>query len=92
MKKGVARKLGKSEIEFQKRCFKRRAKSKVTIRGNKASPRLYWDRGGAAIEKRGRKEDKSEVERGKGTTWRSDRTWQNEWDSEDDRNKMALTT
>ncbi|GFX25117.1 uncharacterized protein TNCV_2752921 [Trichonephila clavipes] len=45
MKKGVARKLRESEIEFQKRCFKRRAKPKVTIRGDKASPRLYWDRG-----------------------------------------------
>ncbi|GFS59034.1 uncharacterized protein TNCV_69351 [Trichonephila clavipes] len=45
MKKGVARKLRESEIEFQKRCFKRRAKSKVTTRGDKASPRLYWDRG-----------------------------------------------
>ncbi|GFV90911.1 uncharacterized protein TNCV_3616731 [Trichonephila clavipes] len=45
MKKGVARKLRENEIEFQKRCFKRRAKSKVTIRGDKASPRLYWDRG-----------------------------------------------
>ncbi|GFX06326.1 uncharacterized protein TNCV_505451 [Trichonephila clavipes] len=45
MKKGVVRKLRKSEIEFQKRCFKRRAKPKVTIRGDKASPRLYWDRG-----------------------------------------------
>ncbi|GFT86978.1 uncharacterized protein TNCV_1801631 [Trichonephila clavipes] len=37
MKKGVVRKLRKSEIEFQKRCFKRRAKPKVTIRGDKAS-------------------------------------------------------
>ncbi|GFT20473.1 retrovirus-related Pol polyprotein from transposon opus [Trichonephila clavipes] len=45
MKQGVARKLRESEIEFQKRCFKRRAKPKVTIRGDKASPRLYWDRG-----------------------------------------------
>ncbi|GFX78419.1 uncharacterized protein TNCV_3034621 [Trichonephila clavipes] len=45
MKKGVVRKLRKSEIEFQKRCFKRRAKPKVTIRGDKASPRLYWDLG-----------------------------------------------
>ncbi|GFU62422.1 hypothetical protein TNCV_319221 [Trichonephila clavipes] len=45
LKKGVARKLGKNEIEFQKCCFKQRAKSKVTIRGNKASPRLYCDRG-----------------------------------------------
>ncbi|GFV19270.1 uncharacterized protein TNCV_1475561 [Trichonephila clavipes] len=45
MKKGVARKLRESEIEFQKRCFKRRAKPKVTIRRDKASPRLYWDRG-----------------------------------------------
>ncbi|GFW27260.1 uncharacterized protein TNCV_4592591 [Trichonephila clavipes] len=45
MKKGVARKLRENEIEFQKRCFKRRAKSKVTIRGDKESPRLYWDRG-----------------------------------------------
>ncbi|GFV56475.1 uncharacterized protein TNCV_2209411 [Trichonephila clavipes] len=45
MKKGVVRKLRKSEIEFQKSCFKRRAKSKVTIRGDKSSPRLYWDRG-----------------------------------------------
>ncbi|GFU83747.1 uncharacterized protein TNCV_858261 [Trichonephila clavipes] len=45
MKKGVVRKLRKSEIEFQKRCFKRRAKPKVTIRGGKASPHLYWERG-----------------------------------------------
>ncbi|GFU70596.1 hypothetical protein TNCV_2971561 [Trichonephila clavipes] len=45
MKKGVVRKLRKSEIEFQKRCFKRRAKPKVTIWGDKASHRLYWDRG-----------------------------------------------
>ncbi|GFX76211.1 hypothetical protein TNCV_1233491 [Trichonephila clavipes] len=45
MKKRVACKSRKSEIEFQKRCFKRRAKSKVIIRGDKASPRLYWDRG-----------------------------------------------
>ncbi|GFU87466.1 uncharacterized protein TNCV_2446001 [Trichonephila clavipes] len=45
MKKGVVCKLRKSEIEFQKRCFKRRAKSKVAIRGDKASPCLYWDRG-----------------------------------------------
>ncbi|GFW21159.1 uncharacterized protein TNCV_2703971 [Trichonephila clavipes] len=45
MKKGVARKLRESEIEFQKRCFKRRAKPKVTIREDKVSPRLYWDRG-----------------------------------------------
>ncbi|GFV62599.1 retrovirus-related Pol polyprotein from transposon opus [Trichonephila clavipes] len=45
MKQGVARKLRESEIEFQKRCFKRRAKPKVTIREDKASPRLYWDRG-----------------------------------------------
>ncbi|GFV37104.1 hypothetical protein TNCV_3633721 [Trichonephila clavipes] len=45
MKKGIVRKLRKSEVEFQKRCFKRRAKPKVTIRGDKASPRLYWDRG-----------------------------------------------
>ncbi|GFX50421.1 retrovirus-related Pol polyprotein from transposon opus [Trichonephila clavipes] len=45
MKQGVARKLRESEIEFQKRCFKRRAKPKVPIRGDKASPRLYWDRG-----------------------------------------------
>ncbi|GFU77471.1 uncharacterized protein TNCV_3498441 [Trichonephila clavipes] len=45
MKKGVARKLRESEIEFQKRCLKRRAKPKVTIRGDKASHRLYWDRG-----------------------------------------------
>ncbi|GFW68207.1 uncharacterized protein TNCV_1880891 [Trichonephila clavipes] len=45
MKQGVARKLRESEIEFQKRCFKRRAKPKVTIRADKASPRLYWDRG-----------------------------------------------
>ncbi|GFX63468.1 uncharacterized protein TNCV_104761 [Trichonephila clavipes] len=45
MKQGVERKLRESEIEFQKRCFKRRAKPKVTIRGDKASPRLYWDRG-----------------------------------------------
>ncbi|GFX42899.1 uncharacterized protein TNCV_5072631 [Trichonephila clavipes] len=37
MKQGVARKLRESEIEFQKRCFKRRAKPKVTIRGDKAS-------------------------------------------------------
>ncbi|GFW07344.1 hypothetical protein TNCV_865161 [Trichonephila clavipes] len=44
-KKGVIRKLRKSEIEFQKRCFKRRVKPKATIRGDKASPRLYWDRG-----------------------------------------------
>ncbi|GFW07349.1 uncharacterized protein TNCV_865211 [Trichonephila clavipes] len=44
MKQGVARKLRESEIEFQKR-FKRRAKPKVTIRGDKASPCLYWDRG-----------------------------------------------
>ncbi|GFV95690.1 retrovirus-related Pol polyprotein from transposon opus [Trichonephila clavipes] len=45
MKQGVARKLRESEIEFQKRCFKRRAKPKVTIREDKTSPRLYWDRG-----------------------------------------------
>ncbi|GFW90639.1 hypothetical protein TNCV_628051 [Trichonephila clavipes] len=45
MKNGVVRKLRKSEIEFQKRCFKLRAKPKVTIRGDKASPLLYWDRG-----------------------------------------------
>ncbi|GFS92122.1 uncharacterized protein TNCV_1190851 [Trichonephila clavipes] len=45
MKNGVVRKLRTNEIEFQKRCFKRRAKPKVTIRGDKASPRLYWDRG-----------------------------------------------
>ncbi|GFW02632.1 uncharacterized protein TNCV_2456461 [Trichonephila clavipes] len=45
MKKGVVRKLRKSEMEFKKRCFKRRAKPKVTIRGDKTSPRLYWDRG-----------------------------------------------
>ncbi|GFW20289.1 hypothetical protein TNCV_1856101 [Trichonephila clavipes] len=45
MKQGVARKVRESEIEFQKRCFKRRAKPKVTIREDKASPRLYWDRG-----------------------------------------------
>ncbi|GFV75457.1 uncharacterized protein TNCV_1483031 [Trichonephila clavipes] len=45
MKQGVARKLRESEIEFQKRCFKRHAKPKVTIREDKASPRLYWDRG-----------------------------------------------
>ncbi|GFV94905.1 hypothetical protein TNCV_1029031 [Trichonephila clavipes] len=45
MKKRVVRKLRKSEIEFQKSCFKRRAKPKVTIRGDKASLRLYWDRG-----------------------------------------------
>ncbi|GFU44677.1 uncharacterized protein TNCV_1507511 [Trichonephila clavipes] len=44
MKKGVVRKLRKTEIEFQKR-FKRRAKPKVTIREDTASPRLYWDRG-----------------------------------------------
>ncbi|GFV33293.1 uncharacterized protein TNCV_1498151 [Trichonephila clavipes] len=37
MKQGVARKLRESEIEFQKRCFKRRAKPKGTIRGDKAS-------------------------------------------------------
>ncbi|GFU65093.1 hypothetical protein TNCV_1352091 [Trichonephila clavipes] len=37
MKKGVVRKLRKSEIEFQKRCFKRRSKPKVTIPGDKAS-------------------------------------------------------
>ncbi|GFX25131.1 hypothetical protein TNCV_2753061 [Trichonephila clavipes] len=65
MKKEVVRKLRKSEIEFQKRCFKRRAKPKVTIRGDKASTRLYWDRGkrsGTAIErrKRRRKEEESE--------------------------------
>ncbi|GFX59257.1 hypothetical protein TNCV_4304891 [Trichonephila clavipes] len=35
MKKGVIRKLRKSEIEFQKRCVKRSAKPKVTIRGDK---------------------------------------------------------
>ncbi|GFS91681.1 hypothetical protein TNCV_1492491 [Trichonephila clavipes] len=35
MKNGVMRKLRKSEIEFQKRGFKRRAKSKVTIRGDR---------------------------------------------------------
>ncbi|GFY04561.1 hypothetical protein TNCV_4416461 [Trichonephila clavipes] len=45
MKKGVVRKLRKSEIEFQKRCFKRRAKPKVIIRGDNSSPRLYWDGG-----------------------------------------------
>ncbi|GFU14031.1 uncharacterized protein TNCV_1580411 [Trichonephila clavipes] len=45
MKKRIVRKLRKSEIEFQKRCFKRRAKPKVTIWGDKASPRLYWDQG-----------------------------------------------
>ncbi|GFT72507.1 uncharacterized protein TNCV_973781 [Trichonephila clavipes] len=45
MKKGVVRKLRKSEIEFQKRCFKRRVKLEVTIRGDKTLPRLYWDRG-----------------------------------------------
>ncbi|GFT19335.1 hypothetical protein TNCV_3263411 [Trichonephila clavipes] len=45
MKQGFARKLRESEIEFQKRCLKRRAKPKVTIREDKASPRLYWDRG-----------------------------------------------
>ncbi|GFU57519.1 uncharacterized protein TNCV_3636831 [Trichonephila clavipes] len=45
MKQGVARKLRESEIEFQKRFFKRRAKPKVTIQEDKASPRLYWDRG-----------------------------------------------
>ncbi|GFT30681.1 hypothetical protein TNCV_758851 [Trichonephila clavipes] len=43
MKKGVVRKLRKSEIEFQKRCFKRCVKPKMTIRGDKASPHLYWD-------------------------------------------------
>ncbi|GFW20521.1 hypothetical protein TNCV_4547881 [Trichonephila clavipes] len=37
MKKGVVHKLRKSEIEFQKRCFKRRAEPKVTIRGDQAS-------------------------------------------------------
>ncbi|GFW99254.1 hypothetical protein TNCV_3980791 [Trichonephila clavipes] len=69
MKKGVVRKLRKSEIEFQKRCFKRRAKSKVTVRGDKASPRLYWDRGkrsGATIEARG-KDGEKENEKGGGT-------------------------
>ncbi|GFS64958.1 transposon Ty3-I Gag-Pol polyprotein [Trichonephila clavipes] len=40
MKQGVARKLRESEIEFQKRCFKRRAKPKVTIREIK--PRLAY--------------------------------------------------
>ncbi|GFX25194.1 uncharacterized protein TNCV_2753691 [Trichonephila clavipes] len=45
MKKEVVRKLRKSEIEFQKRCFKRRDKPKVTIRGDNFSPRLYWDGG-----------------------------------------------
>ncbi|GFS74822.1 hypothetical protein TNCV_1395231 [Trichonephila clavipes] len=45
MKKGVVRKLRKSEIEFQKWCFKRRAKPKVTIWGDKAEPPAYWDRG-----------------------------------------------
>ncbi|GFW96431.1 hypothetical protein TNCV_4357541 [Trichonephila clavipes] len=44
IKKRVVRKLRKSEIEFQKRCFKRRAKPNVTIRGDKALPRAYWDR------------------------------------------------
>ncbi|GFU85914.1 hypothetical protein TNCV_3845581 [Trichonephila clavipes] len=45
MKKGVVCKLRKSEMEFQKRCFKRLAKPKVTIRGDKASSGLYWNRG-----------------------------------------------
>ncbi|GFX62245.1 uncharacterized protein TNCV_3306191 [Trichonephila clavipes] len=45
MKKGVVRKLRKGEIEFQERCFKRRVKPKVTIRGDKTSPRPYWDPG-----------------------------------------------
>ncbi|GFX22792.1 uncharacterized protein TNCV_2605341 [Trichonephila clavipes] len=49
MKQGFARKLRESEIEFQKRCLKRRAKPKVTIRGDKASHRLYWDRGKRSI-------------------------------------------
>ncbi|GFX07367.1 uncharacterized protein TNCV_504251 [Trichonephila clavipes] len=40
MKKGVVCKLRKSEIEFQKRSFERRAKPKVTIQGDKASPIL----------------------------------------------------
>ncbi|GFV00092.1 hypothetical protein TNCV_4057641 [Trichonephila clavipes] len=43
MKKGVVRKLRKSEIEFQIRCFKRHAKPKVTIQADKASSRAYWD-------------------------------------------------
>ncbi|GFY55183.1 hypothetical protein TNIN_473711 [Trichonephila inaurata madagascariensis] len=44
LKKGVIRKLRKNKIEFQKRGFKRRAKPKVTIRGDKAEPRAFWDR------------------------------------------------
>ncbi|GFY45589.1 hypothetical protein TNIN_106241 [Trichonephila inaurata madagascariensis] len=45
MKKRVIPKLRKSEVEFQKSCLKRRAKPKLTIRGDKATPRAYWDRG-----------------------------------------------
>ncbi|GFS53928.1 hypothetical protein TNIN_371081 [Trichonephila inaurata madagascariensis] len=45
MKKRVIPKFRKSEVEFQKSCLKRRAKPKLTIRGDKASPRAYWDRG-----------------------------------------------
>ncbi|GFT72502.1 hypothetical protein TNCV_973731 [Trichonephila clavipes] len=55
-------------------------------------------KGGAAIEGRGKdreKEGGSEQNIKKSTRWRSERTWQNERDSdyvEEDRNKMALTT
>ncbi|GFY60318.1 hypothetical protein TNIN_41391 [Trichonephila inaurata madagascariensis] len=47
MKKGARGKLRKREIKFQKcqKCgFKRRAKPKVTIRGDKAEPSAFWDR------------------------------------------------
>ncbi|GFX56978.1 transposable element Tcb2 transposase [Trichonephila clavipes] len=50
---------------------------------------------GMAIEGRGKTEEESEKDRKKSTTWRSERTWQNERHSDyvgEDSNKMVLTT